>query len=391
MLCGIAWNALSDALARTAPAQAIALDPWNDRAALEILKKKIAKVADDGATRESVIASATRAAAASPIESRFPSSAAVAYLYDEQPEPAIELAADALQLDSTDHFAVNIMARSLLADGDATGAIEVLFRGLRRNPSNAVNMIELLKALTATEEGRTAFGRALDRETLWALPAVRALAEQEGGYEIVYNILSARNLAPEERDGDIDRLIANQFISSGKFALGFRHFLQQVPEGREVSYVFNPHFEHEPLFSPWDWHIRSSTEATVERRSSDQSRIRIAFRNKPVARIGLSQYVAVPPGAAVFSTEIRGSGFRAGKPLELSLDCVSPFRSRLATIEVPEGSYDWRRLEVAFENPNAVCRYGRINMRGTGVQGSFRDRYEGVVELETVEITRSKS
>ncbi|WP_143534783.1 tetratricopeptide repeat protein [Notoacmeibacter marinus] len=388
MLCGIVWNALSDALANSAPVQAVLIDPWNEKAALAILKSKIAKIADDQTARRTVLDTSMAAAVGNPIESRFPSAAAVAYLYDNRPERGVELASSALKLDSTDHFAANIVARHHVVSGDVDGAIDVLSRALRRNPSNAVTMVELLRVVVETKKGRTAFARILQEEAGWALPAIRALADQDNGYEIVYDILSAREIEADERYGQIDRAIAYQFIKQGRFALGFRHFLQQVPESRPVSYVFNADFAYEPLLSPWDWRLKSTSGATVQRLAGEETRVQITFRDRPVNAVGLSQYVAIPPGALDFSTEIRSSAFAARKPLELRLSCLEPKRSQLASIEVPSGSYSWQRLQVSVDNSTAACRYGFINLVGTGVRGSFRDRYTGVVELRTVELTR---
>ncbi len=391
MLCGIVWNALSDALANSAPVQAVLIDPWNEKAALAILKSKIAKIADDQAARRFVLDTSMAAATANPIESRFLSAAAVAYLYEDRPERGVELASSALKLDSTDRFAANIVARQRLVGGDVDGAIHVLSQSLRRNPSHAVSMVEPLGVLTASEEGRNAFARVLEKEADWAVPAIRALAERDNGYEIVYDIMSARETGADERYGQVDRTIAFQFITQAKYALGFRHFLQQVPDGRPVSYVFNSDFAHEPLPSPWDWRLKSSTQATVQQMTNEEPRIQITFRDKPVETVGFSQYVAVPPGRLDFSAEIRSSAFAARKPLELRLTCLEPKRSRLATIEVPLGSYRWTRLQMSFDNSDTLCRYGYIRLVGRGVKGSFRDRYAGVVEFKTVELTRSQN
>ncbi len=81
-----------------------------------------------------IIAIATSAARVDPLESRFPSSAAVAYLYEDEAEQAIDLAAAALSLDRTDRLAANITAANLLQKGEYQAAVNVVSDALRRNP-----------------------------------------------------------------------------------------------------------------------------------------------------------------------------------------------------------------------------------------------------------------
>ncbi len=70
----------------------------------------------------------------------------------------------------------------------------------------------------------------------------------------------------------------------------------------------------------------------------------------------------------------------AGKPLELRLDCLEPRRVGLAAVEIPEGTYDWTKIETEIDNPAPSCRYGRIYLSGNSVRGSFNTRYSGKIE-----------
>ncbi|WP_114390288.1 tetratricopeptide repeat protein [Notoacmeibacter marinus] len=346
-------------------------------------------MAESARAREEVVAIAGAAAVANPLENRFLSSMALSKLYEGEAGEAVELAKAALRLNQTDRLAASIVAASHVQAFDYEGAVSVVSRALQRNPSTGRLMVELFSALTANEEGREAVRKELARHPVWAAPAIYALARQGNGYQLVYLLTSGYERDPEEGYGQVDRIVARQFTKHGQFRLGYRHFLQLLPAGKKVGYVFNSNFADEPSGMPWDWNFTNTTAATVKRVDGDDPHVEVIFRDKPVLRVGFSSYIAVPPGQLRFRASARALDLRSSKPLEFQIDCVDPRRSAIATLELPSGSYDWKDFEVEFDNTGLGCRFGNLFLTGRSVKGSFRTRYGGKVEVRSIELLRA--
>ncbi|MCP1198396.1 lipopolysaccharide assembly protein LapB [Notoacmeibacter sp. MSK16QG-6] len=388
LLFAIGWNALSDGLAGSSPGQSLAIDPYNDEAALSLVRTNIDRIAESEEARAQITAVAERSAKVNPLESRFLSSLAIVRAYERRTEAAIELAKAALSLDQTDRLAASIIAAHYVQMSDYKSAISVVSQALRRNPNAGSSMAELFAALTATPEGRDALRAELKLEPPWARPAINVLANQDNGYQIVYLLTSGLERRHSDELSDIDRIVAKKFIAHRQYGLGHRHFRQLLPPNESIGYIFNSDFAKQPSGLPWDWSLRSSTNATVERTGESEPRIDVNFRDKPVREVGFSQYISLPPGQLSLRIEAQANGLYAGKPLIFKIDCLEPRRFSLVSVELPTGSFDWTEFESEFGNGMAQCRFGRVYLAGQSVKGSFKTRYSGRLAVRSVKLVK---
>ena len=110
----------------------------------------------------------------------------------------------------------------------------------------------------------------------------------------------------------------------------------------------------------------------------------IEFFDSPSRLGNVSQFLALPPGRYTLLTELSASGLEAPRGLYWQISCPSV---TLARLDLPDGSYENRSLEVDFSVP-ADCGTQTLTLMTDVKTDSWRDQYRGRLTISRTALRR---
>jgi hypothetical protein len=116
--------------------------------------------------------------------------------------------------------------------------------------------------------------------------------------------------------------------------------------------------------------------------------VRLRFLNAPLKEIGLAQMLLLPPGTYQLSTNISGRSLKLPKGLFWTVTCSDGGSLELAHLELPEGSFEQRKLSAEVNVPASGCGLQVLKLGTALIAESWRFRYQGELILHEVRIEK---
>jgi hypothetical protein len=283
-----------------------------------------------------------------------------------------------------------------LKDGRIADAVADIDTLLRRWPSRFEQVSKAFPALLSDPTGFTAIATALRDGAPWRRSLFRALGADRQGLPAGERLLSELRQSPDASEPVEISAIISGYIREQDFQSAHRLFLFSLTddERKYDGYVYNPTFAPVSLKRPFDWaaHERAGVEVILPSESTSgqaEHGARVRFLNAPLRDSGLQQSLLLPPGAYRISTTVSGRSLKLPKGLFWSVSCRGRTNRDLARLELPEGSFEHRRIVADFVVPaQGGCEIQLLHLVTGMIAESFRFRYQGVLSIHEVRIEK---
>jgi hypothetical protein len=393
VFCAVALTGFSNYFREHDAARAVKFNPLNVEARINLLANIL-----NGPVKQSEAAELDRFAKSTigfgSIDAQAYGQLGDIYLQSGDGVKAAQLFDIALDLSKTEPRALQ---RTLVASiemgkyAKAVDKLDILFRRwprqfeefagsipiLLRQPSGYRQVLSVLKTRPPWRRHFLAF---LDREA----------ATVDFAYNLQLDLSSDGTVVSQVEVANTIRSL----LRLGKYYLAYRLFLltQSEEDRRNSGNVFNGSFALKPTGRPFDWTLRNEPGASVSHEKISNSggqdfSLAVQFLDKPVKRIGVSQYVYLPTGQYRLSVDTSGTMLRTPKGLHWSLDCIYQ-KNGVAKLDIPEGNHDHDILEAEFNIAENGCKILELRLDTDLIAESFRYRYSGGLTIHNVSITR---
>ncbi len=390
----VTLTGLANFLQEADPRGAVSINPFDVDARANLVEQAVFSETPIASPDLSDIAQ--QAIRFAPINARSYSLLAEAERLQGRDETTEALYDAALMLSKTEGLALQRTLQSALEQGDFAAALDKLDILFRRYPSAFNTFAPAIPPLMDDPEGYRLALAVLRDDPPWRGRFLSALNRDPAAISVANRLQQALNrdgkANPAEIGGTLSALIRNK-----DYGGAFRLFLltQSVEDKRLGGYVFNGAFDAEPSGRPFDWTFRNSAGVSMFRETREgegapQSSLLVRFLGKPIKRVGLGQYIFLPPGEYRLRAEVQAANLSAPKGLYFNLICVDP-RAGLVRLDVPEGSYRERTLEADFNLPDANCQLLWLDMQTDLIAESFRYAYSGSLSIQNISIDKRTS
>lgn len=301
--------------------------------------------------------------------------------------------AQSRRLSKTEIYALERSIVLSLEDGQIDATVSDIDTLLRRWPERFEPVSKAFPGILGTEAGYAAVLKALEGGPPWRPRLFRALGSMpEGlasGERLLVDLLDAAN---PSSPAEIASVISG-YIRQKDYQSAYRLFLFTMSEEEKEhnGYVFNSTFAPVSLGRPfdWQWSDRSGVDVVMPTASaSSASGARLRFLNAPLKEIGLAQQLLLPPGSYQLSANISGRSLKLPKGLFFSVTCADGSRQELARLDLPEGSFEGRRLVAELNVPASGCGLQLLKLDTALIAESWRFRYQGELMLHEVRIEK---
>lgn len=285
------------------------------------------------------------------------------------------------------------LAQTRLDESDTAGALEYIDLLLRRWPAYWENVTPILKAAASDPEAAPILESKLNEMPPWRTRAVALLAQDRASLGMLRRLIvtspdevKATPTWLSERDAIVAALVGIQAYSEA-----YSLFLSTLTgqEARVSAYVFDGGFELPLSRSYFGWRVQKPGATEVRTGAMDDSGntgLRVRFLDSPARPAIVSQNVVLPFGRYKLAVDVSASSLKAPKSLYWSVRCSEG--PALAMLEVQEGTYAQRSIEVDVDVPASNCQRQVLSL-DTGVRTeSWRDRYQGEVRFSNLAIIR---
>jgi hypothetical protein len=353
----------ADALAATDPAAALRIEPDHPAALLAAAANALRANDAAGAT-----ALARHLLAVEPAQGGGFATIALAASAQGAPD-ADALVRIAVMRAARDRRARARAASDDLRRGDLPGAMKQL-DALMRLGANS-NLLPALVAQSAHPEFAAAMADTLSRKPRWAPRFMQTLLAQ-GSPEAVDRIH-----AELRRKGALTQAeTANwlrRMMRDGRWGEAFAHWVATLGPGQAaLPTVYDGGFEQESSGIGFDWQpgVRSTgvfTEFEATPGASGRRAAHFRFIG-PAADGDLRQPLLLAPGHYRLSLRAKAEFLDSQEGLEWRITCThGPVIAELGPLD---GSFDWRKLEVAFDVPGEHCQGQWLELRNPAVGGA---------------------
>lgn len=386
-------NGVSHLLAPANPTAALAVNPFNADAGIDVVAQGLAPPDVEPGGLEALRQTAVRTLAGAPGDARAMSALGAVLERQGDPEGAYALYEQARATSATEiHAILRLLDRSLSA-GRHDEVLDLVDIGLRRWPSYWSQMAEVLTYLATGPEGAAELSRRLEQRPPWRSHALRQLLGSDAGLVLVSSLLNAELAAGTAVDaGDVNATIG-ALIGRGAVASAYQLFMTSLDEAEQsvAGYVFDSAFTQPVGRHYFGWSFRQSTGAEMRLGGGDPSGpggLLVRFLDSPARLGGLTQVLRLPTGRYRLSMHADASQLQAPRGLYWRIACIGGRRSELVRVEADTGSYTDMARRVDFDVPAVDCPIQRISLE-TGVEtDSWRDRYSGTFTVRSISVTR---
>lgn len=392
--CVVALTGLSNFYRTTDPQRALSLNPLNIAASKDLLIAAIN--APDGAFAGQELGTvAQRAIQYTPIHA--PARGLLGeILHGQGDENAANAVFEvALSLSKTESTALQRTLATAVRNGDNATAMSKLDILFRRWPSQFASFAPAIPYLLSQPDGYQVALSALREDPPWRPQFLRYLNGDPGTVDLAYRLqLDLNSNTRESRPGELGGTLS-ALLRNGQYDFAHRLFLLTLNEADRANngYLFNSSFELEPSGRPFDWSLRSQPGVRVSRDTRDTSKgedatLTVQFLGKPVKRIGVEQFLYLPPGNYELAVDLDVSNLKTPKGLFLNIDCIDPRRT-VSRLDIPSGSYRDKVLTTEFTLADSSCNMLKLGMGTDLIAESFRYRYSGTLSIRNISVRKT--
>lgn len=318
-----------------------------------------------------------------------------------KPKAAYALFDHALLLAKTETHALQWVIQRAVDQHDyqkATNKLDILFR---RWPERIEPVAAALPQIYQNADAYAILLARLGDNPPWRWRLISALSadqadDQAGDLDFAARLV--RDLAvtpsPPSRT-EIARVLSN-LVRQKQYDLAYRTFLLTLaPAEKDLTgFVFDGLFRQAPSGRVFDWSIHSQpgTSLTLPAGrdlSPSGEGLALDFNETPVLRVGIEQYLKLPPGDYEIAFAASAKSARLPKGLMWSLDCRAPAK-KVLRLDVPPGDYKDRTISAAFTVPQD-CPLQVLSLTTNAIAESWSERYGGRILFQTMRISAVQS
>jgi hypothetical protein len=276
----------------------------------------------------------------------------------------------------------------------ATDQLDVLFR---RWPDRIEPLAPALPAIYSSPDAYAMLLARLGDDPPWRRRLINALSAGSTNGPVfaarLIRDLAVTRMPPTRPE---TARVLSSLLRHKQYDLAYRTFLLTLAhEEKDLSgFVFDGAFRQEPSGRVFDWSIRQQPGTTLTLPaggdlSQSGEGLALEFNETPVLRVGIEQYLMLPPGD--YEIAFKASAFAAKLPkgLTWSLDCRDPGKTILR-LDVPPGDYKERLVSAAFSVPHN-CPIQVLSLSTNAIAESWSERYSGRVLFQNIRISTVQS
>ncbi|MCH4543986.1 tetratricopeptide repeat protein [Ochrobactrum sp. A-1] len=389
LLLVVSLNGLSRSIETLAPGHAFQYDPLNSDARAALLIAALNE-SYERSSLEDLLGVTYAGLLFSPLDARFHSLLGELRLRSGDNEEAHRLFLQAHRLSHTEVHALQYLIEHAIETGDYAEAVEYIDVLLRRWPDRADAVFPLLPQLLTHKTAYATIAAAMATDAPWRARLLNGLARQEEGLGFAYQLLlELADTTHPAKQGEISTVIRG-FMSAKRYDEAYRLFRFTIPQEERAlaGFIYNSAFLPSSLSSlPFSWQYRNSRAAEIRLPAvGTLSGASVNFLSAPAKDIVLHQTLVLAPGRYRLVAEVDASSLRAPRALYWRVRCQDQ-REELLRLDIPEGSYQGRRLEADFDVTK--CALQRIELATDVIAESWQNRYSGQVRFHFVTIERA--
>ncbi len=216
--------------------------------------------------------------------------------------------------------------------------------------------------------------RALDEETVRLLYAWRRESPQSP-------------ISPRERETLVSRL-----TKDGNITTAYVEWVNGLSRARRVrlGLIHDGGFELDPTNSGFDWHLRSTPNAIVDRARTfgvdGEKGLHVLFKGQERRFAEVYQPLYLDPGRYRLSGRVRTDSLETQGGLKWTLRCLQPEAKDLGESERFLGSNQWRDFGFEFDIP-PDCRLQEIRLLSAGKR-DFEHKITGGAWFDRIAIVK---
>lgn len=384
-MSALCWSAASRLYQSSDPVLALAINPLNTEARINVLIGELNADAPDLAAAQS---SAEQLIREAPADARSYSLLGAVHERRGDITQAFELYETAFKHSKTEIHALLSLADRALSQGDATSGLYYVDLILRRWPEEVPRAFGIVVAAAGDRAGRPAVAAKLAELPPWRGRAIRELLKDANGLQLVQELLTSEGPAEAApRRAEINATVA-ALAGGNAVRTAQALFLATLPpaERARAGYVNDGTFQGPPSSSYFGWQARSNGASEVAL-TAPGGGLDVRFRDTP-ARLGnVTQRLVLPAGRYRLGAETTARALDAPKRLYWRIACQDGGRT-LGELVVPQQSYSRQTLLTEFEVPADGCALQRLSLETDAKTDSWRDRYKGEVTFHSLDISR---
>jgi hypothetical protein len=375
----------ADYLADSDPEAALRIDPEHPEALLRIAWHELGRGENDAAT-----ATARHLLAVEPGQGDAFAVLALAAMRRGD-AGAQQLARIALQRAPRNRNLRATEAAVLLKSDDLAGAMAQIDALLRLTPSRGKTLFPALALQAQDKRFAETLGATLAKDPPWRAGFLAALNKQgtPAALDQVYAWLVRHGeLSKDETGRWLDRMLAD-----GRWGEAYAHWVGTL--GAEAGHLMPVHdgsFKEDPSGQGFGWRNDPAPGVFTDLEAgAGQNGGRVAhlhFIGRPAARGNLRQALLLAPGRFRLSLRAHTDSLRSDQGLQWVVRCDKG--ATLATIDIPDGSVDWRSFTADVEVPAEKCPGQWLELRNPAVSGSAQ-QVSGDLWIDDVAITRMQA
>jgi hypothetical protein len=190
--------------------------------------------------------------------------------------------------------------------------------------------------------------------------------------------------------------VLSALLRQKQYDSAYRTFLLTLaPQEKSLSgFVFDGAFRQAPSGRAFDWAVRQQPGITLTLPAgADNGRagegLALEFGETPVLRVGIEQYLLLPPGDYEIEFTASASAVKLPKGLLWTLRCTDTGRPIL-NLDVPAGDYGNRTVGAKFSVPQN-CPLQLLSLRTNAIAESWSERYSGGLIFHDIRISAVQS
>ena len=256
--------------------------------------------------------------------------------------------------------------------GDLVSAMQQWSLALQADPQARDKVFPILLALAEDPRARPAFQPFASEPPSWWTPFFAEVAKRALDEETVRLLYAARRESPQapitepERQSYVSRLTKH-----GRITEAYVEWVNGLSRAQraQLGLLHDGGFELEPTNSGFDWHLRSTPNALVDRAYTfgvdGDKALHVLFKRQVSRFAGVHQPLFLDPGSYRLTGRVRTESLETQGGLKWTLRCLQPEVKDLGESERFLGSNQWRDFGFDFQVPES-CRLQEIQLVSAG-------------------------
>ena len=304
-----------------------------------------------------------------------------------------ELVRAAVRLRPSDAWVQERAARHWASRGDLAQAMRHWSLALEADPKMRDLVFPILLAVAEDPRSTYGFQPFASQPPSWWVPFFAELAKRALDTEPVRSLFALRRastqapIAEEERKTYVTRLMKDGMISEAYIEWVNA---QSQTQRAQLGLLHDGGFELEPTNWGFDWQIRKSPRALIDRARTygidGEKALHVLFDRQERRFADVSQALFLDPGFYRLTGRVRTDSLESQGGLKWTLRCLLPEAVDLAESERFLGSNEWRDFAVDFQVPGS-CTLQEIRLVSAG-QRPFEYKMTGGAWFDRMAIRR---